>query len=109
MQYNYLLLDVYSETKCIYTAFIDYILLSLSTKEESNDDGLFGSSYNIVLDNLSRFDLLVIFRFLTFKEFKSFTTKYNINKINLAAEAVDYILKCFSTSMRLLRVKLYQI
>lgn len=93
MQYNYLLLDVYSETKCIYTAFIDYILLSLSTKEESNDDGLFGSSYNIVLDNLSRFDLLVIFRFLTFKEFKSFTTKYNINKINLAAEAVDYIFK----------------
>lgn len=83
MQYNYLLLDIYSETKCIYTAFIDYLLLSLSTKEESNDDGIFGSTYNIVLDNLSRFDILVIFRFLTFKELKSLTAKYKINRINL--------------------------
>lgn len=96
MQYNYLLLDIYSETKCIYTAFIDYLLLSLSTKEESNDDGLFGSSYNIVLDNLSRFDILVIFRFLTFKELKSLTTKYKLNKINLTNEAVDYIFKVLS-------------
>ena len=96
MQYNYLLLDIYSETRCIYTAFIDHLLLSFSTKEESNDDGLFGSSYNIVLDNLSRFDLLVIFRFLTFKELKSLTTKYKINRINLTNEAVDYIFKVLS-------------
>lgn len=93
MQYNYLMLDVYSETKCIYTAFIEYILLSLSTKEESNDDGLFGSSYNIVLGNLSRFDILVILRFLSYKEIKSLTAKYKIDKIELNEEAIAYISK----------------
>lgn len=106
MQYNYLLLDVYSETKCIYTAFIDYILLSLSTEEECNDDCIFGTSYNIVLNTLSRFDLVVIFRFLTFKELKALTTKYKINKINLSGEAVDYIFKVISNLIEAFKRKI---
>ena len=90
MQYNYLLLNAYSETKCIYTVFIDYILLSLSTKEESTDDGPFGY-YNIVLNKLSRFDLVVIFRFLSIKEIKDLTEKHKICKIDLDDEASTYI------------------
>lgn len=96
MQYNYLLLDVYTETKCIYTAFIDYLLLSLSTKEDNNAEGIFGFSYNIVLENLSRFDLVVIFRFLTFKEIKNLTEKYKIDRITLDEEAVTYLFNVIS-------------
>lgn len=92
MQYNYLLLDIYSETKCIYTAFIEYIFLSLSTKEEITDDNFFESTYNIVLNELSRFDVLVILRFLTYKEIKNLTSKYNIDKIDLREDVFEYLL-----------------
>lgn len=96
MQYNYLLLNVYSETKRIYTAFVDSILLSLSTKEESSDDGLFGKSNNIVLNELSRFVILVILRFLSYKELKSLTSKYRIDRIDLEKEAVNYLYRTIS-------------
>lgn len=91
MQYNYLFLDIYSETRCVYTLFIDSIFLSLSTKENKND-GLFGTSSNIVLEKLTRFDLMVIFRFLTYDEIKDITTKYGIERIAIEEECYTYVI-----------------
>lgn len=108
MQYNYLLLDVYGETKCIYTVFIDNILLSLSTKEKSNDVGIYGSQ-NIVLDRLSRFDLVIIFRFLSYKEIKSLTEKYKIEKIDLDENAITYIFNVISNLNNLIPYNDYSI
>lgn len=92
MQYNYLLLDVYSETKCIYTVFIEYLLLSLSKKRETTDGNFFESTYNIALDKLSRFDVMIILRFLTFKEIKNIVSKYNIDKIVFNEDVFSYLL-----------------
>lgn len=92
MQYNYLLLDVYSETKCLYALFIDYRLLSFSTKEEVTNEDMFPRTFNIVLEKLSRFDVLVILRFLSFSDLKNITSKYKIDKIKLDDEASFYIL-----------------
>lgn len=91
MQYNYLFLDIYSETRCIYTTFIDYILLSLSTKEEKTDGILLEINYNIVLNQLSKFDILVILRFLTYKEIKSLTSKYNIDRVPVKEDVFSYL------------------
>lgn len=50
--------------------------------------------------------MVVIFRFLTFKELKALTTKYKINKINLSGEAVDYIFKVISNLIEAFKRKI---
>lgn len=91
MQYNYLLLDKYSETINMYTIFIEYIFLSLSTEKRETDDDLFETSKNIVLENLSRFDIMVMLRFTTFEEIKNIVSKFKVKKIKIADEAYKYL------------------
>lgn len=91
MQLNFLLLNVYSETQNLYTMFIDSLLLSLSTKKDIKNNFMHGKSENIVLDKLSRFDVMIICRFVPFKELRSLILKYKIENIALNKESIMYL------------------
>lgn len=92
IQYNYLMLDVYSETKCIYTVLIDYLFLSLSKKGETTTLNPMESTYNVTLEELSKFDVMVILRFISYNDIKEIILKWNIRKIDFNAEVVEYLL-----------------
>lgn len=92
LQCNYLMLDIYSETQSIYTLFIDSLLLSLSSNKNGTMNDVFEEeTTNIALDQLSRFDVMIILRYVPLQELKHIIAKYKIDRIILNDEVFLYL------------------
>ena len=108
IQYNFILLEFYTEILNIFALFIDSIMLSHSMyKEEIPKDETGQANVIVALKELSRFDVMIILRYISSDELTNVIKKHKISKLRFSDEAISYIKtvlanlnSCFQTITR---------
>ncbi len=91
INYNFLLLNAYREVNTLYYTFIDRVFFSVSSKETIQDKA--DNTYPVTIDKLTEFEIMIILKYLSFKELRTFLSKYSIDRIAVEESVFGYIEK----------------